>query len=106
MQSKKKPPPLHNYNCSKSHYYSKVVPTELLMAFSMSMKGSGNADKTLFKFLIIYLYAPRPSVEQKLHWTFKLYDKVGLCWINILVMLVTQDGSGEIDPEEMEEIFT
>merc|ERR1712037_1033953 len=33
-----------------------VVPTELLMAFSMSMKG---------------------SVEQKLHWTFKLYDKDG-----------------------------
>ena len=28
--------------------------------------------------------------EQKLHWTFKLYDK---------------DGSGEIDPEEMEDIF-
>ena len=52
------------------------------------------------------IISPRPSVEQKLHWTFKLYDKVGLCWINILVMLVTQDGSGEIDPEEMEEIFT
>lgn len=33
-----------------------VVPNELLMAFSMSMKG---------------------SVENKLHWTFKLYDKDG-----------------------------
>ena len=31
------------------------------------------------------------SVEDKLHWTFKLYD---------------QDGSGEIDPDEMELIFT
>ena len=31
------------------------------------------------------------SVEEKLHWTFKLYD----C-----------DGSGEIDPIEMEQIFT
>ena len=30
-------------------------------------------------------------VEDKLHWTFKLYD---------------QDGSGEIDPDEMELIFT
>ena len=30
------------------------------------------------------------SVEEKLHWTFKLYDK---------------DGSGEFDPEEMEDIF-
>ena len=29
-------------------------------------------------------------MEEKLHWTFKLYDK---------------DGSGEIDPEEMEDIF-
>merc|ERR1712037_509964 len=31
------------------------------------------------------------SVEDKLHWTFRLYDV---------------DGSGEIDPEEMEQIFT
>lgn len=31
------------------------------------------------------------TVEDKLHWTFKLYD---------------QDGSGEIDPDEMELIFT
>ena len=31
------------------------------------------------------------TVDEKLHWAFKLYDK---------------DGSGEIDPEEMEEIFT
>jgi len=31
------------------------------------------------------------AVEDKLHWTFKLYD---------------QDGSGEIDPDEMELIFT
>lgn len=31
------------------------------------------------------------EVEDKLHWTFKLYD---------------QDGSGEIDPDEMELIFT
>ena len=46
-----------------------VVPTELLVAFSMSMKG---------------------SVMDKLRWTFKLYDK---------------DGSGEIDPDEMEDIF-
>ena len=30
-------------------------------------------------------------VEDKLHWTFRLYD---------------QDGSGEIDPDEMELIFT
>ena len=30
------------------------------------------------------------KVEEKLHWTFKLYDK---------------DGSGEIDPDEMEDIF-
>jgi len=37
---------------------TQVVPTELLMAFSMSMKG---------------------SVEQKLYWTFKLYDKVSPC---------------------------
>ncbi|XP_023336831.1 recoverin [Eurytemora carolleeae] len=42
---------------------------ELLMAFSMSMRG---------------------SVEEKLKWAFKLYDK---------------DGSGEIDREEMEDIF-
>ena len=53
FQCKEKRSHLHNCNCSQSHYYSKVVPTELLMAFSMSMKGSGNADKTLFKFLII-----------------------------------------------------
>ena len=31
------------------------------------------------------------SVSEKLHWAFKLYDK---------------DGNGEIDQEEMEEIFT
>ena len=31
------------------------------------------------------------AVEDKLHWTFRLYD---------------QDGSGEIDPDEMELIFT
>ena len=31
------------------------------------------------------------SVHEKLHWAFKLYDK---------------DGNGEIDPEEMQEIFT
>ena len=30
-------------------------------------------------------------MDEKLHWAFKLYDK---------------DGNGEIDPEEMEEIFT
>ncbi|XP_023341118.1 neurocalcin-like [Eurytemora carolleeae] len=34
----------------------KVVPNELLMAFSMSMQG---------------------TVADKLHWTFKLYDKDG-----------------------------
>ena len=32
----------------------------------------------------------RGSVQDKLRWTFKLYDK---------------DGSGEIDPEEMEDVF-
>ena len=50
------------------------------------------------------------TVEQKLHWTFKLYDKV----ISLSVFAPfhfrfkndLQDGSGEIDPEEMEEIFT
>lgn len=41
------------FDCSNS---GKVVPQELLMAFSMSMKG---------------------SVEDKLHWTFKLYDQDG-----------------------------
>ena len=52
------------------------------------------------------------SVEQKLHWTFKLYDKVSLCLLknfDFLLLLFQndlQDGSGEIDPEEMEEIFT
>jgi len=53
-----------------SEHTGKVVAQELLLAFSMSMKG---------------------TVEDKLHWTFKLYD---------------QDGSGEIDPDEMELIFT
>ena len=41
--------------------------------------------------IINYYYLFITLVEDKLHWTFKLYD---------------QDGSGEIDPDEMEMIFT
>ena len=65
-----------------------VVPTELLVAFSMSMKGSVT-DKLRcyvdhFRFLWVGDY------NRICRWTFKLYDR---------------DGSGEIDPEEMEDIF-
>ena len=38
-----------------------------------------------------HTYEIHLPVEDKLHWTFRLYD---------------QDGSGEIDPDEMELIFT
>ena len=67
----------------------KVVPQELLMAFSMSMKGSGRILKVFFHMHCCCISLV--SVEDKLHWTFKLYD---------------QDGSGEIEPDEMELIFT
>ena len=63
-----------------------VVPTELLVAFSMSMKGSV-MDKLRWCSPV-----PLYSIlsKNKCRWTFKLYDK---------------DGSGEIDPDEMEDIF-
>ena len=63
-----------------SEQYLQVVPTELLMAFSMSMKGSGslmlNPEKQRVYWII--LINAFLAVEQKLHWTFKLYDKVNL----------------------------
>ena len=69
-----------------SEQTGKVVAQELLMCFSMSMKGTGEGHNTLISYVIRFLL-----VEDKLHWTFRLYD---------------QDGSGEIDPDEMELIFT
>ena len=71
-----------------SEQTGKVVAQELLMCFSMSMKGTGEChnNNTLISYVIRFLL-----VEDKLHWTFRLYD---------------QDGSGEIDPDEMELIFT
>ena len=65
-----------------------VVPTELLVAFSMSMKGSV-MDKLRW-CSPVPLYSMLALLHHKRRWTFKLYDR---------------DGSGEIDPEEMEDIF-
>ena len=62
-----------------------VVPTELLVAFSMSMKGSVT-DKLRWEITVSGII----SVYCFFRWTFKLYDR---------------DGSGEIDPDEMEDIF-
>ena len=64
-----------------------VVPTELLVAFSMSMKGSVE-DKLRYQWP--HLFPIKIITNNVLRWTFKLYDK---------------DGSGEIDPDEMEDIF-
>ena len=64
-----------------------VVPTELLVAFSMSMKGSVE-DKLRYQWP--HLFPIIIITNNVLRWTFKLYDK---------------DGSGEIDPDEMEDIF-
>ena len=64
-----------------------VVPTELLVAFSMSMKGSVE-DKLRYQWP--HLFPIIITTNNVLRWTFKLYDK---------------DGSGEIDPDEMEDIF-
>ena len=64
-----------------------VVPTELLVAFSMSMKGSVE-DKLRYQWP--HLFPIKMITNNVLRWTFKLYDK---------------DGSGEIDPDEMEDIF-
>ena len=55
-------------------------------------------------------------MEEKLKWMFKLYDKVVIIilWFILLILFLTiifyfllsKDGNGEIDPEEMEDIFT
>ena len=63
-----------------------VVPTELLVAFSMSMKGSVMDKLRWCSPVPLYFILSK----NKCRWTFKLYDK---------------DGSGEIDPDEMEDIF-
>ena len=65
-----------------------VVPTELLVAFSMSMKGSV-MDKLRWYSMVSEI-SNSSLLHPKHRWTFKLYDK---------------DGSGEIDPDEMEDIF-
>ena len=41
--------------------------------------------------LFINIFGLNILVDEKLHWAFKLYDK---------------DGNGEIDPEEMQEMFS
>ena len=59
---------------------------ELLLAFSMSMRGSGNIRYDMIKHqLYSYLLA-----EEKLKWAFKLYDI---------------DRSGRVEQDEFESIF-
>ena len=50
-------------------------------------------NNLIYQFLFYWLIALIFTflVEEKLKWMFKLYDK---------------DGNGEIDPDEMEDIFT
>lgn len=58
---------------------------ELLLAFSMSMRGSGMV--VLYRLLPLYSCF---AAEEKLKWAFRLYDL---------------DGSGKVEREEFENIF-
>ena len=61
---------------------------ELLLAFSMSMRGSGPSASMLQPPMkITFSFVP---AEEKLKWAFRLYDL---------------DGSGKVEQDEFETIF-
>ena len=62
---------------------------ELLLAFSMSMRGSGPSSASMLQppMKITFSFVP---AEEKLKWAFRLYDL---------------DGSGKVEQDEFETIF-
>ena len=66
----------------------KINPRDLLLAFTMAM--SGSSEMATLCRVQGGLYVVLLAVDDKLHWTFKLYDV---------------DGNGEIDIFEMEKMF-
>ena len=67
-----------------NNFEGRVSQNEILWVFSMAMNGTGS-HALLFVSENLYF-----SVDEKLAWLFKLYDK---------------DSNGEIVQEEMEDIF-
>ena len=83
------------------------------MAFSMSMKGSGKylllSESTecvqIFECML-FLQLNRSSIGRLNSMTRSIVFAKEFKFFLLSLKKILQDGSGEIDPEEMEEIFT